>query len=110
MGERSAPADAVKAMFTTLCRDGERPCCYGACMPMTDPSRARLAHPFLAGSAALSDAAQLQREFGDDAGQAAQLRAAHARARDNALRYCHWREVERMLAWLDAPAGGATRH
>ena len=57
-----------------------------------------------------ADAAALVREFGEDAMLAASMRAMQSRARDNARDYCHWREVERLLSWLDGDAAPATRH
>ncbi len=66
--------------------------------------------PFLRGARAVADASALAREFGGDARMAAALRAAQNRARDNSIGFCHWREVERLVAWLDADPTGATRH
>lgn len=62
------------------------------------------APPFLAGVAAVDDAIALVSEFGNEAALAAQLRAASARARDNAAHFCRWREVERLIGWFDAGA------
>ncbi len=66
--------------------------------------------PFLHGRRTAADAAALVREFGEDAMLAASMRAMQSRARDNARDYCHWREVERLLNWLDGDAAPATRH
>ncbi len=66
--------------------------------------------PFLSGSAAVTDAASLLREFGSDAAMAAQLRAAQSRARDNSINFCHWREVERLLGWLAGEGVSPTCH
>jgi hypothetical protein len=70
--------------------------------------------PILSGRKAVEAAEALSREFGADAAMAAQLRAAQSRARDNAVTYCHWREVERLLGWMAggdaATSEGATRH
>ena len=68
--------------------------------------------PILTGRKAVEAAEALTREFGEDAAMAAALRAAQSRARDNAVTFCHWREVERLVGWM---AGGevvvgATRH
>jgi hypothetical protein len=81
---------------------------------MHDPTRAAPPTPFLAGRRMVEDAKALTGEFGEDALYAASLRAARSRARDNALGWCHWREVERMVGWLSgdvaAGDGRATRH
>ncbi len=66
--------------------------------------------PFLSGSAAVTDAGALLREFGGDAAMAAQLRAAQGRARDNSIAFCHWREVERLLGWLAGEDMSPTCH
>lgn len=70
--------------------------------------------PFLAGRRMVEDAKALTGEFGEDALYAASLRAARSRARDNAVGWCHWREVERMVSWLSADSADgdsqATRH
>jgi len=68
--------------------------------------------PILNGRKAFEAAEALTREFGEDAAMAASLRAAQSRARDNAVTFCHWREVERLVGWMtdgDVVAG-ATRH
>ena len=69
--------------------------------------------PILSGRKTVEAAQALCREFGDDAGMAAALRAAQSRARDNAISFCHWREVERLVGWMadgDATGAGTTRH
>ena len=69
--------------------------------------------PILNGRKAVAAAEALTREFGEDAAMAAALRAAQSRARDNAVTYCHWREVERLLGWMADGAAvdaGVTRH
>ena len=72
--------------------------------------RAHPPYPFMSGRA-LADAAQaLAAEFGDDAPLAATMRARESRARDNAVSFCHWREVERLFDWLDQPQDRATAH
>lgn len=66
--------------------------------------------PFLSGATTVSDAGALLREFGGDAGLAAQLRAAQCRARDNSIAFCHWREVERLLGWWAGEDRAPTCH
>jgi hypothetical protein len=74
------------------------------------PADSALTAGFIHGRAVAEDAARLTAEYGADAAMAAALRAAHSRARDNAIRFCHWREVERMVTLLAAPPPATTRH
>ena len=73
-------------------------------MPIISPTP----QPFLHGRRLLADARALAEEFGEQAGDAAELRAAQSRMNDNALAYCHWREVGRMVAWLAGEGERAT--
>lgn len=81
---------------------------------MHDTTSAAAPAPFLAGRRMVEDANALAGKFGEDALYAASLRAARSRARDNALGWCHWREVERLVGWLSGESAGAddqaTRH
>lgn len=63
--------------------------------------------PFIAGRAALADAETLIDEFGPAAALEAAVRAEHSRKADNILRFCHWRQIERLIDALasDAPQG-----
>ena len=65
---------------------------------------------FIAGRAALSDAAELIDHYGDQAVLAAAQRAEQSRNADNVLRYCHWRQIERMIAVLDSDEVQGTVH
>ncbi len=56
--------------------------------------------PFITGRAALNDAAKLIDTYGDDAGFEAASRAEHSRDAGNVLRFCHWRQIERVIATL----------
>ena len=56
--------------------------------------------PFIAGRAALNDASLLIESFGDDAGFEAANRAEHSRDAGNVIRFCHWRQIERVIAAL----------
>jgi hypothetical protein len=56
--------------------------------------------PFITGRAALADAASLLETYGDDAGFEAAARAEDARDKDNVMRFCHWRQIERVIATL----------
>jgi hypothetical protein len=56
--------------------------------------------PYITGRAALSDAATLIDTYGDDAGFEAASRAEHSRDAGNVMRFCHWRQIERVIATL----------
>lgn len=56
--------------------------------------------PFINGRRALADAAELIDRFGDDAGLEAAVRAERCRDAGNVARFCHWRQIERVVASL----------
>jgi hypothetical protein len=56
--------------------------------------------PFIHGRAALADASDLIERYGDDAGFEAALRAERSRDEGNVARFCHWRQIERVIATL----------
>ncbi len=58
--------------------------------------------PFIAGRVALADASELIERFGDDAGLEAAARAESSRDAGNVLRFCHWRQIERVIATLSS--------
>jgi hypothetical protein len=66
--------------------------------------------PFISGPAALSDAAELIRDFGKDAGSEAALRAERSRDIGNVVRFCHWRQIERVIATLNEAEARGTVH
>jgi hypothetical protein len=49
---------------------------------------------------ALDDAAELMARYGDDAGFEAAVRAERSRDDGNVVRFCHWRQIERVIAAL----------
>ncbi len=59
-------------------------------------------NPFIHGRLALSDAAELMDRFGDDAGYEAAARADRSRDEGNVSRFCHWRQIERVIATLSS--------
>jgi hypothetical protein len=62
---------------------------------------------FISGRSALADATQLIDRFGDDAGLEAAARAERSRDAGNVVRFCHWRQIERLIATLsDAEVRG----
>ena len=56
--------------------------------------------PFIHGRPALADASELMQRFGDDAGFEAAARAERSRDEGNVARFCHWRQIERVIATL----------
>jgi hypothetical protein len=58
--------------------------------------------PFISGRPALADAAELIDRFGDDAGLEAALRAERSRDAGNVIRFCHWRQIERVIVTLSS--------
>ncbi len=56
--------------------------------------------PFIHGRLALSDASELMQRYGDDAGFEAAARAERSRDEGNVARFCHWRQIERVIATL----------
>ena len=58
--------------------------------------------PFIHGRPALADASDLMERFGDDAGFEAASRAERSRDDGNVARFCHWRQIERVIATLSS--------
>ena len=55
---------------------------------------------FINGRGAVTDALSLVDEYGVDAPMAAAMRAVQSRNAGNVLRFCHWRQIERLSALL----------
>lgn len=66
--------------------------------------------PFINGRVALADAAELLDRFGDDAGFEAAARADLSRDAGNVVRFCHWRQIERVIATLSSEEVRGTVH
>ena len=66
--------------------------------------------PFISGRLALEEAADLLNRFGDDAGLEAAARAESSRDAGNVLRFCHWRQIERVIATLSNEEVRGTVH
>jgi hypothetical protein len=60
----------------------------------------RMDTPFIHGRPALADASELMQRYGDDAGFEAAARAERSRDEGNVARFCHWRQIERVIATL----------
>lgn len=56
--------------------------------------------PYINDRFALADATRLIEGFGDDAGLEAAARAEQSRDAGNVVRFCHWRQIERVIATL----------
>ena len=65
---------------------------------------------FIANRGSLSDAQNLIREFGDEAALQAAVRAEQSRGAENILKFCHWRQVERLIDALSAEEPQGTVH
>ena len=66
--------------------------------------------PFISGRAALDDAAGLIATYGDDAAFEAAARAHASRDAGNVQRFCHWRQIERVIATLSSDEVVGTLH
>jgi len=93
-------SNMVNASLTTLVGSRETPPCYWALMNA----------PYITGRPALADATDLIERFGDHAGLEASVRAARSRDEGNVVRYCHWRQIERMIATLSSTEALGTIH
>ena len=62
------------------------------------------------GRLALADASDLIEQYGDDAGLEAAMRAERSRDLGNVARFCHWRQIERVIATLASDEVGGTIH
>ena len=66
--------------------------------------------PYIHGRVALSDASELIERYGDDAGFEAAIRAERCRDDGNVARFCHWRQIERVIATLSSDEAQGTVH
>lgn len=66
--------------------------------------------PFIHGRPALADASDLIDRYGDDAGFEAAARAERSRDEGNVMRFCHWRQIERVIATLGSEEVTGTIH
>ena len=63
--------------------------------------------PFIHGRHSLAEASDLIERYGEDAALEAAIRAERSRHDGNVARFCHWRQIERVIATLssDEPLG-----
>jgi hypothetical protein len=65
---------------------------------------------FIAGRDSLADAQDLIRDFGPEARLEAAFRAERSREAENIMKFCHWRQVERLIDALAADEPPGTVH
>ena len=58
--------------------------------------------PFIHGRPALADASELMDRFGEAAALEAAARARRSRGDGKVVRFCHWRQIERVIAVLSS--------
>ena len=66
--------------------------------------------PFINGRVALADAAELIDRFGAEARLEAAVRAERSRDDGNVARFCHWRQIERVIETLSSDEIRGTVH
>jgi hypothetical protein len=66
--------------------------------------------PFIHGRVALADAADLIERFGDNAVFEASALAERSRDDGNVARFCHWRQIARVIATLSSDEALGTVH
>jgi hypothetical protein len=66
--------------------------------------------PFIHGRDALADASELIARYGEEAGFQAAVRAERSRDLGNIIRFCHWRQIERVIAALACDEVRGTVH
>lgn len=65
---------------------------------------------FIAGRGSLNDAQDLIRDYGGEAALQAAVLAEKSRGAENILKFCHWRQVERLIDALSADEPQGTVH
>ena len=66
--------------------------------------------PFINNRLALADASELIEHYGHEASIEAAARAERSRDLGNVSRFCHWRQIERVIAALSSDEVGGTVH
>ncbi len=66
--------------------------------------------PMLSSRRSYEDANALIEAFGEMAGHEAAMRADRSRDLGNHIHFCHWRQIERMIALLLIPETVGTVH
>jgi hypothetical protein len=60
--------------------------------------------------ASLADAADLIERYGDDASRKAAALATQSREAGNVIRFCHWRQIQRVIATLSSARAVGSVH
>ena len=66
--------------------------------------------PYVASRDDVADALALIAAFGPAAGLEAQARAARSRDLGNAIHFCRWRQIERLIVSLSRQTAEGSRH
>ena len=66
--------------------------------------------PFIHSRLALADASDLIERYGEDAAVQASIRAERSRDDGNVARFCHWRQIERVVLTLSSDEVRGTVH
>lgn len=66
--------------------------------------------PFIPDRRSLADASDLIERYGEEAQLEAAMRAASSRDAGNVLRFCHWRQIERVIEALSRLHSDGTVH
>ena len=66
--------------------------------------------PFINGRRMLEDASELIDRYGEEAMLVAAERAERSRDDGNVARFCHWRQIERVIATLSSDEVRGTVH
>ena len=90
----------VNALLTTLVGSRETPLRYGS------PMDALFIHSRLA----IADATDLIERYGEEAAIEAAMRAERSRDDGNVARFCHWRQIERVIVTLCSDEALGTVH
>jgi len=97
-------ARAIGRLASPLDRHGQR-CVddvHRQCGNRTALNASPMDAPFISGRPALRDAAELIEAYGDNAGLEAAFRAERSRDAGNVERFCHWRQIERVITALSS--------
>ena len=65
---------------------------------------------YVADRSQVADAADLIDRYGDDAGYQAAARAERSRNLGNAIHFCRWRQIERLIVLMTATIARGTLH
>ncbi|MEM8695550.1 MAG: hypothetical protein AAGE05_05960 [Pseudomonadota bacterium] len=59
---------------------------------------------------AVFDATELVAQYGSLAGMEAAMRADRSRERGNVVHFCRWRQIKRLVEWMNDDESEATLH